>query len=526
MPVCGVPNVGVIISQKHCKIIVPYEGAVQTLWPDAKRLDAGVVLDHNVANTLLLRHIGYTVPSPISLYYDFPHPADEPPFATQLAAALVMSENNRGYNLTDPGGGKTRTALWAWDFLNKTKQVKKMLVVCPISTMHTTWGKEIFTTLPGRKVTVLYGSKKQRLEALAKDVDIYLVNHDGLKVIEKELSARTDIDVLCLDELAVYRNNSQRSKQMRKFAQPFSVVWGMTGRPMPNSPVDVWAQARIISPALAPKYQKQAKDLLMTQMSQYVWKPKANAVENAYAMLQPSIRHALDDVVELPEMIVRPVTEIPLSKQQAEVYKKIKNELVAMVHDKTITAHNAGVAMNKLLQVAGGWVYTKSPAFVKLDAEPRVTALLDLVESHARKILVPVPYRHMIDGISEIFTSQKVDHCVIHGDVNANDRALLINAFQTTNQYKVLLVHPGTVSHGVNLTAADVIIWWLPILSLDIYDQFNARIRRAGQKHKQQIIRLTSTPIESRCYHLLRTKEALQDKLLQMLEDNTAESVQ
>ena len=313
---------------------------------------------------------------------------------------------------------------------------------------------------------------------------------------------------------------------MRKFAQRFNIVWGLTGAPMPNSPVDVWAQARIISPALAPKYQKQAKDLLMTQMSQYVWKPKANAVETAYAMLQPSIRHALDDVTELPEMIIRPVTEVPLSKQQAEVYGKIKRELVAMVHDKTITAHNAGVALNKLIQVASGWVYSKAPAFVKLDAEPRITALLDMVESCSRKVIVFVPFRHAIEGISEIFKSREVDHCVIHGDVGADDRALLINAFQTTDQYKVLLAHPGCVHHGLTLTAADTIIWYSPVLSLDVYTQACARIRRAGQKHKQQIFRLQATPVESRCYHLLRTKEALQDQLLQMLEDNTAESVQ
>jgi SNF2 family DNA or RNA helicase len=493
-----------------------------------EQTNTAVLLNHNVANTLLLRHIGYKVPSPISLYYDFPHPADEPPFATQLSSALLFSESNRAYNLNDMGAGKTRVTLWVWDYLNKTKMCKKLLVLCPISTMHVTWGHEIFTTLPGRKYAVLYGSKKKRLEALASDADIYIINHDGLKVIIKEIAERTDIDVLAIDELQVYRNNSQRSKQLRKFAPRFNIVWGMTGRPMPNSPVDVWAQAKIVTPALAPKYQKQARDLLMTQLSQYVWKPKPTAVDNAFAMLQPSVRYALEDVLELPEMIVRPATEVPMSKQQAEVYGKIKRELVAMVHEKVITAHNAGVAMNKLLQVAGGWVYTKAPAFVKLDAEPRLTALLDLVESCNRKVIVFVPFRHAIEGISALFQSDAIaiDHAVIHGDVNANDRALLLNDFQHTPRYKVLLAHPGCVHHGLNLTAADTTIWYLPVLSLDVYEQANARIRRAGQKHKQQIFRLTSTPIESRCYHLLRTKEALQDKLLQMLEDNTAESVQ
>jgi SNF2 family DNA or RNA helicase len=375
--------------------------------------------------------------------------------------------------------------------------------------------------MPGRKYSVLYGSKKQRLEALAVDADIYIVNTDGIKVIAKEISDRKDIDVLLIDEVASFRNNSQRSKLLRKFAQPFNIVWAMSGRPLPSSPVDAWAIAKIVTPALAPKYQRQARDELMTQISQYKWLPKPNAVETAFKMMQPAIRFALEDVTELPELIVREPLEIPLSKQQAEVYKRIKTELTAMVEDKTITAHNAGVAMGKLLQVSCGWVYSKAPAFVKLDAEPRINALLDMVESASHKVIVFVPFRHAIEGISEIFTAHEIDHAVMHGDIGADARAVLLNAFQNSDQYRVLLAHPGTISHGVTLTAADTICWYSPVLSLEIFEQANARIRRVGQTKKQQIIRFSGTAVERRVYSLLQSKSNLQDQLLVMLEEAT-----
>lgn len=510
----------VIVSQKHQKLVVPRAGT-EALFPGAPVFqDMAILLDHNVANTLLLRHLGHKVPSPMRLYYNYPHPADEPPFETQFDTCEKMSENPRFYNLNDKGTGKTRTALWTWDYLNRTGACKKLLVVAPLSTLHFTWAAEVFKIGLNRKVAVLHGSKKKRLEGLDTDADIYVINHDGLRVVAKELEGRPDIDCLCLDELAVYRNSSDRSKQMRRFAQRFSIVWGLTGSPMPQEPTDVWGQAKIVKPASVPKYYKAMRDMLMTQISQYIWKPKPEAVEHAFKILQPNVRYALDDVTELPETIYRNI-DVELSTQQARVHKKIKNELVALVKDKKITAVNAGVALNKLMQVAGGWVYTKNPEFVRLDAAPRMAALINEIDASAHKVIVFIPWRHAIEGISDIFTRLKVDfdHCVIHGDTK--HREDLFHAFQNTDQYKVMLAHPMTVHHGITLTAADTVIWYCPSLSYDIYDQANARIIRSGQKHKQQILHMQSTAEEKRCYKILRAKEALQDKLLELLQEQT-----
>ena len=494
-----------------------------SLFPDAPRLDDKLLLDHNVANTVVLRSMGFKVPSPMRLYYDFPHPPDEPPFETQFATCEAMSENPRFYNLNEKGTGKTRTVLWTWKYLHDTGMCGKLLVVAPLSTLHFTWMAEIFKIFGDKvKGVVLHGTAKQRRENLASNADIFIINHDGFKVISKEIEGRIDIDTLCLDELAVYRNNSDRSKLMRKAAARFGIVWGLTGSPMPQEPTDVWGQARIVRPTSVPKYRKALRDQLMTQVSQFKWFPRADAVEQAFAILQPSVRFKLDDVTELPETIYRNV-EVGLSAQQKKVYKDVKDDLVAKVQSGVITAVNAGVALNKLLQVTSGWVYTSNPAFVRLDAAPRMASLFTEIESCANKVIVFIPWRHAIDGISGVLTrlDPGFDHCVVHGDTK--NREEIFHAFQNTDQYKVMLAHPKTVHHGVTLTRADTVLWYGVPPSFEIYDQANARVIRAGQKHKQQILHMMATREENRWYQAIFSKEKLQDKLLDLLQDQTAD---
>jgi SNF2 family DNA or RNA helicase len=506
----------VIVSKATQTLVVPPILGALSLFPSAPKLpDGNLVVPHNMRSVLLLKHLGFEkVPNPMLLYYDW---CKGKPFAVQRATCKMLTENPHAYVLNHMGTGKTKTALWAWDFLNCSGMAGKMLVVGPLSTLNFVWARECFETIPGRRVQVLYGTRAERLAKLAQDADIYIINHDGLKVIAEALHTRADIDTLILDELAVYRNNSERSKLMRKFAARFSIVWGMTGAPMPNEPTDVWAQCKIVTPNTVPNRQTHARDMLMTKVSTFKWVPKPNAVDMAFKMMQPAVRYALDDVVELPPMIPRMI-DVDMAPQQNTVYQRILKDCKAMIKDKTVTAVNAGVVMSKLLQVAGGWVYTQSPEFVRLDAAPRIVALIDLIESAEHKVIVFVPYRHAIEGLSKIFELDKVkiDHDIIHGDTK--DREQVFARFQNTNKPKVLLAHPGTLSHGLTLTAADTIIWYLPITSLETYEQANARIRRVGQAHKQQLLHLQSTGIEKRIYSMLRSKQKIQDQLLQLFE--------
>lgn len=508
----------VIVSRKNRALVVPRDGQTENMFPEAKVLDdARLVVPHDIRETVMLRHLGYKVPNPGLCYYDF---GAMKPFWVQERTFDLMTTTARSYVFNEMGTGKTKTTLWAWDYLHGNNFCGKMLVVATLSTLRFVWQAEAFSTLPHRKVQVLHGTKKQRLERLAEEADIYVINHDGLRTIQAELSIRTDIDVLCLDEVAVYRNNSDRSKDMRKFGARFKIVWGLTGRPMPNEPTDVWGISKVVTPNTSPKYFRQAQELLMTKLSQFKWIPRPEAIERAMAMVQPNVRFALDEVVELPEVISRTI-DVPLTPLQTSIYKKLAVEFKVEVANQQVTAVNAAVAMGKLLQVSGGWVYAKQigavPCFKKDDPMPRHQTLVDLINENERKVIVYAPYRHTIDGLAAVLDSAGIEHAVVHGGVTG--RSEIFNLFQHTTKYKVLLAHPECVAHGLTLTAADTIIWYQPITSLEIYEQANARITRVGQKHKQKILHLQSTPVEKRIYALLRSKQKVQDTLLTMLSE-------
>lgn len=513
----------IVVSKATQSLVVPPDNGARNFFPDAPTLPTGnIVVPHDMRSLKLLQHLGCKVPNPMLYYYDWP--GTRKPFAIQRATCRLLVENPRAYVLNQMGTGKTRAALWAWDYLNRCGFAKKLLILAPLSTLEFVWAHEVFDTLPHRKCAVLHGSKQTRLDRLAGDADIFIINHDGLRTIESELWARGDVDTLVLDELAVYRNNSDRSKRMRKFANRFAYVWGMTGSPMPHEPVDVWAQCMIVTPWTVPKFMKHCQQDLMLQKATHIWVPKPDAVERAFKLMQPSVRYSLDDVTELPDLITRTV-DVPLSDQQNRVYKRVATALQVMVENHQITAVNAAAAMNKLLQIAGGWVYATGHETVRLDASQRIIDLYDLIESANNKVLVAIPYRHMIEGISHVFSMDKikVDHCVVHGDIhNRND---IFYAFQHTSQYKVMLLHPQCVAHGLTLTAADTTIWYLPITSLEIYEQLNARIRRVGQQHKQQIIHMRATPIERKLYRMLEQHQKMQDSFLKLVAEATGEAI-
>src|SRR5262249_21612753 len=157
-----------------------------------------------------------------------------------------MTENQRCYVLNSMGTGKTKCALWAYDYLRRCDVAHRMLVVAPLSTLHFTWAREVFLTTPHLKVIVLHAERKERLKLLAEPADIYVCNHDGLKIIANDVMERKDIDVICLDELATYRNRVKKAKLVEAMVERKPVVWGMTGAPMPRAPTDVWMQAKII----------------------------------------------------------------------------------------------------------------------------------------------------------------------------------------------------------------------------------------------------------------------------------------
>jgi SNF2 family DNA or RNA helicase len=467
----------------------------------------------------MLRRLGFDVPAPILSHYDWP--GFSKPFEVQKKTCSLLTLNQRCYVLNGMGTGKTKAMLWAWDYLRTNGLCGKLIVFAPLSTLNFTWAQEVFATLPHRRVVVLHGDKARRTKRLADpDAEIFVINHDGLKVLYEELMNRPDIDVLGIDELAVFRNGqSARTKVMKKYAATMKWAWGMTGGPIPHLPTDAWAQASIITPDTVPKYFGRFREELMLKVSTFKYVPKADAAERAFAALQPAVRFSLDEVTELPELIERQV-DIDMGPKQKKIYKAMADKAYALTQSGEITAANAGAVMMKLLQVAAGWVYQKDASIALLDNTDRVQAMLDDVNATDRKALVFVPFKHALAGISKALSDDGIEHACVSGDTSLTERSEIFNIFQNTSKYRVIAAHPQCLAHGITLTAADLIIWFAPVTSLEIFDQANARIRRVGQKHKQLIKMYQGSPVEKKIYAMLRQSQQVQNHLLDLFEAN------
>lgn len=498
-------------------LTVDANDAARALFPDVVPISGKLVLQHTPAFTIPLRAAGFDVPPSIRLGYDW---CGGTPFEIQRRTCEMMTENPRSYVLNSMGTGKTRCALWSFDFLRKLGLVNKMLVVCPLSTMTFVWGHEIMKATPHLRWTVLHGTAQKRRDRLDDGrMDIYIINHDGLRVVAKEIVGRKDIDVLLLDELAVYRNNTVRTKIAGKVAADKAVVWGMTGAPMPQAVTDIYQQVKIITPWRVPKYFSWLRDELMIKITQFKWVNKQGAIDKAFDYFQPAVRYTLDDITELPEAHVPPPQETALSEEQRRIYDSIRKYCTAMIESKEITALNAGVVMSKLLQVSAGWIYDSKRRIFELGGEARLQALADIIEAAAGKTIVFVNYLHALHGVADYLTKQGITPHLVHGNVHHHERTRIFNIFQNTDDRSPLVVYPKCISHGLTLTAADTCVWFGPPLSAETYDQCNARIRRVGQKRKQLFVHLCSTPVERLVYKMLTDRLLQQDSFLHLLED-------
>jgi len=200
-----------IVKKKKAVVMkLRHPSRITTVIPTAKLVNDHVVaLPHRPDETRVLRNLGYSVPDPMPLHYQWPKANGRyDPFEVQRHTASFLTMNRRAFCLNGMGTGKTNSALWAYDYLRSIKQAKRMLVVCPLSTMERTWGDGVFMTFPHLEFRVLHGTRERRLKLLKEHADVYIINMDGLGIIAKELAQRPDIDLVVIDELAMARNAS------------------------------------------------------------------------------------------------------------------------------------------------------------------------------------------------------------------------------------------------------------------------------------------------------------------------------
>jgi len=446
------------------------------------------------------------------------------PFVHQITTWLFLISHPRAFVFNDIGTGKTLSAIWAADFLQGHNRMGKVLIVSTLSTLWRVWADELFKTLPGKSFGILHGSRAKRLKVLAEDHDYYIINHDGIKVLEEELLKRKDITHIILDEGAQFRNKkTDKWSSLNKLSGPITpgvaefhrTIWWMTGSPMPHAPTDVWAQCRIVAFDKVPKYFTRFRDMVMYQRNKFTWIPRDGWEDYVYSLLADvSIRFVRDECLDLPPCVTE-MRECVMSPKQKDAYKKMKKELVLELEQGDIIAANEGVKRLKLLQIACGAIYSEGGDVIPIETKPKLKMLLEVIEEAGGKVLIFTPFKHSTKLLHKLL-SKKYDVEMVTGDTGTGKRTQIFNDFQD-GDLQLIVAHPQTMAHGLTLTASSTIIWWGPIDNYEIYEQAIGRITRPGQTRKQTVVQLVCSEIEKLVYKRLDSKESMQGLLLELL---------
>lgn len=516
----------VIPSRKALVVRSRNPGQLLSLIPSAKSITVKgqrmVAVPHRLDETRVLTNLGMAPPSPIRYHYKWS--GMYTPFKAQLDTAEFLTLHPRAYVLNEMGTGKTMAALWAFDYLRSIGKLHKMLVVCPLSTMERTWADEVFRNFPDLNCVVLHGSRERRLKLLKQDAHIYVVNHDGLKIIADELKNRPDIDIVIPDEVAQAARNASTDRWkllntvVNKQCDGTRWAWGMTGTPTPNNPTDAWAQCKLINPGSTPSYFTRFKDMVMKQVNQFLWVPRPNAMEVVYAMMQPSIRFSRAECVDLPPCVFQ-TRHVPMSADQTKAYTQMLHRLKAEIDGGEVLAVNEAVKTSKLVQIACGVAYATNGDEVSVDSNSRLEVVEEIIQEAEGKAIVFVPFVSAVQHVAAYLRRKGMIVECIYGEVTKSERDRIFGAFQSDQHTRVIVAQPAAMSHGLTLTAANTIVWYAPIFSNDIYDQACARITRPGQTKAQLIVNIEGSPIERALYDRLARKQKTQGLLLSMVED-------
>mgnify|MGYP003639073150 CR=1 FL=1 len=490
---------------------------VTTIIPKSKEIDANqVVVNWGVEEAQALKKINIKVPSPIEGRYAWT--GQFKPMEHQKTTSAFLTMNKRAFCFNEQGTGKTASAIWAADFLMKQGLVKRALVICPLSIMDSAWRGDMFSFAMHRTVAVAHGSAERRKKILAEGTDFVIINYDGVEVVYDEV-AKGGFDLIIIDEATHYKNvQTTRWKTLNKLIGPNTWLWLMTGTPAAQGPLDAYGLAKLVNPTAVPKFYGSFRDQVMYRVTQFKWAPKETATQTVFAALQPAIRFTKDECLDLPDLVYTK-REVALTKQQLKYYDQLKSRMIMELQDSEVTAVNAAVMMNKLLQISAGAVYTDDGDSLEFDISNRYNVLKEVIDESSQKVLIFVPFKHTINILVAKLRKDGVTTEVIRGDVPASKRTDIFKRFQEQPDPRVLVIQPQSAAHGVTLTAANTIVWWAPTPSLETYAQANARIHRSGQKHKCTIVQLAGSPAEKRVYKLLDEKIDVHTKVIDLYKD-------
>lgn len=444
------------------------------------------------------------------------------PHEYQKYSIQKIIENDKYGLFLDMGLGKTVSTLTAFSDL-QLLDTDKMLVIAPLNVAKDTWADEInkWEHLNHMTVSKVLGTPKQRIDALRQDADIYITNKENTKWLCDYYKKDWPFDMIVVDELSTFKNHtSQRFKALKKKLPLVKRFVGLTGTPSPNSMMDLWAQVYLIDSGerLEKSFTRFRERYFKPthQVSEHVfnWELREDAEALIYKRIDDvCISMKASDYLNMPERIDT-VQEVQLSTIERKLYDELERDYILESEDDgTIVAQSGASLSQKLLQLANGAVYTDEQD-VRQVHDRKLDKLEEIVEeSQGQPILLFYNFKHDKERILERFKQ-----AVVLGSDNYKEQ-------WDKGDIEILLAHPASAGHGLNLQqGGHIIVWFGLTWSLELYQQANARLYRQGQDNTTIIHHImTANTIEQRVYKALQNKELTQDELMNAVKARIAE---
>lgn len=398
-----------------------------------------------------------------------------------------------------------------------------MLVIAPLNVAKDTWADEInkWEHLNHMTVSKVLGTPRQRIDALKQDADIYITNKENTKWLCDYYKKDWPFDMIVVDELSTFKNHtSQRFKALKKKLPLVKRFVGLTGTPSPNSMMDLWAQVYLIDSGerLEKSFTRFRERYFKPthQVSEHVfnWELREDAEKLIYQKIEDvCISMKASDYLAMPERIDT-VQVITLSNKERKLYEELERDyILESEEDGTIVAQSGASLSQKLLQLSNGAVYTDEQD-VRHVHDRKLDKLEEIVEeSQGQPILLFYNFKHDKERILERF-----NQAVVLGSDGYKDE-------WDKGNIEILLAHPASAGHGLNLQqGGHIIVWFGLTWSLELYQQANARLYRQGQDNTTIIHHImTENTIDQRVYKALQNKELTQDELMNAVKARIAE---
>lgn len=417
----------------------------------------------------------------------------------------------------DMGLGKTVSTLTAIADLVAGKEVKRVLIIGPLRVALSTWPNEIklWRHLKALEINQLAGVSAKVREARAKclDFEINVINREMVPWLVQFWGQKWPYDMVVIDESSAFKSTqAKRWRALRSVLPKIKRVVELTATPASNNLIDVWPQIYLMDRG---ERLGKTKGIFLEKFCRQVgnpqwnqWEVKPERKEALYRAIADVVcRMKAEDYLDVPDRIDS-VIQITLAGNTLSQYRALQSEFILSLESGEITAVNAAVQANKLLQLCNGAMYLDEGGWEVLHNE-KLDALTEIVEQTSEPILVAYQFKSDLARLQERFPKA----------VALGKDPATIDEWNK-GRIPMLLAHPASAGHGLNLQKGGRIIVWFGLpWSLELYAQFNGRLHRQGQDKPVLVYHLLATGTVDEAVHTtLSKKDATQNDLLESVK--------